>query len=515
MAQNLKFLEIDMGCKHVQQYESGINGEDDKPEQCVLCGDVCYLCCKCPKWDINNERTQVVVPTDDVSDAEEFDDYDVVQLDVGLGKAGKLAFDQLYEKTLLEMPELKRAPAIRPLSMGDNDIEIIEQPKKRGSPVIRWCVTWNNPDIDGDALANKLIESGLIKGYCFQLEKGASGTPHFQMYMELVKAGHDSVIRKAIGTNALSTFKAKGTKQECIRYCSKDDTRVAGPWKYGSCTDEFKSKQGERTDIARVVHAALEQGVITDELQNEFAVEVMKWRKHIQTEITIKNNNAAILEKHAMIKQRREARAANGGIVPAQFMKKPRKLILFFGPSGVGKTELAEEYADEYYDCVAYEKEGKTKWWDLYKGQPVVLVDEWRKAFTDDLMTFNNLTNEGPIYVETKGSMLQMNAECMLFTSNWHPQHIFKVGWDNGAFRALARRFAEVYWWNDAGELSILKNPGLKPVKIEEMSDEDYQDILNEWQALSDAWVHFWKRLDRPVQEGDQVIIGEPNYFTW
>jgi hypothetical protein len=38
--------------------------------------------------------------------------------------------------------------------------------------------------------------------------------------------------------------KRYGSQSEAIAYCSKEDTRVDGPWEYGTC-----NKQGDRTDL--------------------------------------------------------------------------------------------------------------------------------------------------------------------------------------------------------------------------------------------------------------------------
>lgn len=138
--------------------------------------------------------------------------------------------------------------------------------------------------------------------------------------------------------------------------------------------------------------------------------------------------------------------------------------------------------------------------------EEVVLIDEWRKELTGDMSTFNNVTNSGPKLVETKGGMIQLNAKVMIFTSNWHPMDIFKTEWKNGSYRAVMRRFKEVHWWNDKEELTILHNPGLRP------TDEN---LLHDWVQNTEKWTHFWRKLDRPIQEGDRVVTGEPHYFTW
>jgi DNA polymerase III delta prime subunit len=179
--------------------------------------------------------------------------------------------------------------------------------------------------------------------------------------------------------------------------------------------------------------------------------------------------------------------------------KKPRNLILFFGPSAVGKTTLAEEYAVEKYDEVAFEKNGKEKWWDTYAGESVVLCDEWRKEMTGDMPTFNNMTNAGPYSGEIKGGTVLVVAKEMLFTTNRHPMDIFGTKWSDPCYRAVARRFAEVRWWNDELTLTVLKNPGPP-------------DDTVEWSDANHEWKRFWEWKNE-TNAGD-AWSGIEGYFT-
>ena len=59
----------------------------------------------------------------------------------------------------------------------DDDNEIVEVKKQKASPkVTRWCITWNNPNIEESELATKLQSNSSIKGGIFQLEVGTSST---------------------------------------------------------------------------------------------------------------------------------------------------------------------------------------------------------------------------------------------------------------------------------------------------------------------------------------------------
>ena len=75
---------------------------------------------------------------------------------------------------------------------------------------------------------------------------------------------------------------------------------------------------------------------------------------------------------------------------------------------------------------------------------------------------------------------------------------------DNGTYKAFARRFAEVYWWNDAKVLKILKNPG----------DKDKALDAEQWKKDFKEWMSFWN--GKPLA-GMSIVPGEDikDYFTF
>ena len=474
--------------------------------------------------------------------------------DIELFKAGG--------KLALEFPPLRVAPAIQPLNnpllglqqsnqplLGleeedDDDLfdsdssedelpqQIVEQPQPiaeflqenaeeqqnngRGPCVQRWVQTYNNPTITGDELYQRLASNTRIKGFVFQLEVGASGTPHYQMYIEFHNQQFCSAVYNALGTRAVFTAPANGNKKSNIAYCSDPEKRVDGKdgkvYLYGTCADGSKGP-GARTDVARFQKALVEKGKIDIQLLDDFPKESLTYIKQAQSLVSVLNYQKA--RKTELEKWQKQAELKAQG---KKYGLKPRELILYFGPSAVGKTTNAFIDAIERFpDHVAYKKQGKTKWWDYYDNERAVVCDEWQRELTGSIESFNDLTNEGIYMGEAKGGQVQIVAEVMYFTTNRHPRDIFNTRWDDGVYRAMVRRFAKVYWWNDACELTELKNPGEKPVFLGE-EGEDPRSI--EWKTMNDAWVHFWK--GKPVQDGTVIInengqmnSNDQNYFTW
>jgi len=70
--------------------------------------------------------------------------------------------------------------------------------------------------------------------YCrWQLEVGAEGVEHIQGYLELTAPQSMIWCHKLPGLSRASFQTRHGSAFQADAYCSKDDTRVDGPWTFG------------------------------------------------------------------------------------------------------------------------------------------------------------------------------------------------------------------------------------------------------------------------------------------
>jgi len=76
----------------------------------------------------------------------------------------------------------------------------------------------------------------------YQEEVGEEGTHHLQGYLEFPKPVRRAHIAKTLDGAFIE--KAKGTPDECDAYCTKVDTRVGEPCRFG-----VRSSQGKRCDL--------------------------------------------------------------------------------------------------------------------------------------------------------------------------------------------------------------------------------------------------------------------------
>lgn len=99
----------------------------------------------------------------------------------------------------------------------------------------------------------------------------------------------------------------------------------------------------------------------------------------------------------------------------AQPIAQERTTKVYWGPTGVGKSRRAWEEAG----LDAYPKDPNTKFWDGYRGQSHVVIDEFRgRICISHLLRW---LDRYPVLVEIKGSSTVLKATTIWITSNLHP----------------------------------------------------------------------------------------------
>jgi len=116
-----------------------------------------------------------------------------------------------------------------------------------------------------------------------------------------------------------------------------------------------------------------------------------------------------------------------------------RTCFVYWGRTGTGKSRDAWAAAG----LEAYPKDPNTKFWDGYRGQEHVVIDEFR-----GLINISNLlrwTDRYPVNVEIKGSAVPLSCRSFWITSNldpraWYPEL------DEATLDALLRRLTIVHY---------------------------------------------------------------------
>lgn len=114
-----------------------------------------------------------------------------------------------------------------------------------------------------------------------------------------------------------------------------------------------------------------------------------------------------------------------------------KQVFVFWGTTGTGKSRRAWEEAT--FD--AYPKDPNSKFWDGYRGQENVVIDEFRGAISISHML--RWLDRYPAIVEIKGSSCVLNAKRVWITSNLSPE-MWYPDLDDETKQALRRRFSQV-----------------------------------------------------------------------
>jgi len=130
-----------------------------------------------------------------------------------------------------------------------------------------------------------------------------------------------------------------------------------------------------------------------------------------------------------------------------------RTVRLFYGPTGTGKTHRA---FDEL-GLSAFVKDPRTKWWDNYRGEEGVIIDEFRGDIS--ISWILKWTDKYPVWVEPKRGCVPLRASQLIFTSNlpieqWYPDL------DPDSLAALKRRFTSIEYM-DRPHVSTRPSPAV------------------------------------------------------
>lgn len=105
-------------------------------------------------------------------------------------------------------------------SKGEGNTKNSPSPKKQISPAIRWCFTLNNWSEEEHSSIVLIIQSACRCGMVAKEIAPTTGTPHLQGYIEFIKKARPISVFK---NKRIQFKKCKGTKDENVVYCSKED----------------------------------------------------------------------------------------------------------------------------------------------------------------------------------------------------------------------------------------------------------------------------------------------------
>lgn len=288
--------------------------------------------------------------------------------------------------------------------------------QRRGLRRRHWMVTYY-PDseeecmgLDGATMAhiiedthNRVASTKLVY-MVWQIEKcPGTGKLHLQGYMEFEKNVFRRYVQRFFRQGyKLHTEARYGTREDCIKYCTKEETRVKGPWEYGNRNHaaERAENMGRRTDIQKI-HEAINGGYTMDDLMREFPADLIRMCNGVKTAMSVVRKRDAPLDRDI-------------------------KVVVIFGGTGTGKTSgvlhgLYERHKIKPYtvDSTMLSTSGTTIWWDGYENEDHVLWDEYHNWIpTGDLLRY---MDRYTMQIQKKGGSTVAYYKRLYITTNLPP----------------------------------------------------------------------------------------------
>lgn len=289
-----------------------------------------------------------------------------------------------------------------------------------------WCFTENdNPRTFWANVTDACEASPNIKYMCGQLETASTGQLHFQGYVQLGTSQRLSWLRNNISSTA-HWERQKGTNEEARDYCAKEDaTTVANTFiEYGTF-QAGRGGGGARNDLAGLVQAIKEE----------------KTQREIIETPDLLMTYAKFLKFHDRVRSLYKPKANEEGV----------KVILYVGEPGAGKTRRALTEFPELFEIPI---SNGTLWLDGYDGQEEVLFDDFMGKGSK--MTLDNTLKFFDRYVRCvpiKGAYVWWKPKIIVVSSNYHPRFWYEWKDREPSYKALCRRFHEVWFFHNEDEV--------------------------------------------------------------
>ena len=330
----------------------------------------------------------------------------------------------------------------------------------------RWAFTLQlDLQCSSQSCVDRMLESSTsiatptrkIQYLLLQVERASTGQLHAQGAVALSAGTRLATMKR---WNNSAHWEPARDWQALLKYCRKAESQVHPPAEWGK-----DLKQGTRSDLQLAV-SMIQSGSSMAQVASEAPLETVKFFK-------------GLIYLQGQLQKPEEVE---------------KKVAIFWGPTGTGKTRLAfEAYGEELYTVF----DNKSPWYDGYTGQRYVLFDECGGG---DIMHYNKLKrvlDRYPMQVPIKGGAVWWKPTHIILTANtpleeWYP------GMGTEHLQALRRRVRQFEFPQDK-ELATAwiynrliepapKRTQLLPATASQLSEgcKAYLDEQDEFQLFRD-----------------------------
>lgn len=269
-----------------------------------------------------------------------------------------------------------------------------------GPPGRRWCFT---------AYAECLVRPEIgstspVRFYVVQRELcPRSGRPHWQGYCEFTRPVRRTTVQNTFGVPRMFCAIARGTPEQNIEYCTKERSRVDGPYRAG----DPGLGAGARSDItqfANRIRDGVRDATLCDEMPSAF------------------------VRYHRCIDRIRRAYAAP--------RLSPPTVVWYYGAADAGKTRRAFEEGGP----TSYIWDPTQQWFDGYYTGDALIIDNLERDMVKPVFLLR-LLDRYPYRVPVKGDFVPFNSEKIFITALEPPWILYPRQWQTNELR---RRITKV-----------------------------------------------------------------------
>lgn len=279
-----------------------------------------------------------------------------------------------------------------------------------------YCFTLNNYSHEEIAQLQECDAKYIVWGK----EVGESGTPHLQGFVSFVNPRTITGIKRMKGAWYRMNLRPSEKPLSAIDYCKKGEQThkewtelgVRGP-NYGKNADVWekgKFEQGARHDLDRA-YQAIRDGTSVDEIA---------WKEPALYQAA---NRAMERMEDIRLRGLKRTEMTEG--------------IWVFGKTGVGKSVWALEQGGDNFYAYPYDND----WWDNYRGEDTVIIDEFRGQIPYNVIL--RMVDRNPFFNVRRRCRAPMPfiSKKVIITSSLPPWKVFKNLDKEDSLDQLYRRF--------------------------------------------------------------------------